>query len=237
MHLRRIGAALTCGLLLSVPSAWAYRPYDSTDADVADDSEVEIEAGWREATFESDDERAAAAVFSFGMGHDREIVLEGEWQHSDSNTDSSLGDVGLFLKQIHRRGSLQGEPGMSVASECGVLIPTRSADSGPGGQCALIASKSNSVLSLHLNASIAFETDHHCSNSLGLILEGPATWRVRPGLELLREDTAGERAELSMLIGAVWSSTEGLAFDLAYRHGLEPSGEPREWRVGMSWSR
>jgi len=237
MQIGRIGAAVVCGLLLCGSPAWAYRPYDSTDADVADDGELEIEFGWREARFESDEERATDAVFSFGIGHGREIILEGEWQHSDSNTEPSFADVGLFLKQVHRRGSLHGESGMSVASECGVLIPTRSGDSGAGGECALIASHGGSVLSFHANAALALETDHRWVNALGLIVEGPVAWRARPGLELLREDAAGEGAELSILAGAVWNWRDGLAFDVAYRHWLEPVSTPNEWRVGVTWAR
>ncbi|HEU5137995.1 MAG TPA: hypothetical protein VFU13_22820 [Steroidobacteraceae bacterium] len=229
---------MTCVILLCSPAAWAYRPYDSTDADVADDDEIELEVGWRDSKIESDHEQAARAVLNFGIGRDREIVVEGEWQRSPgAKSESSIGDVGLFLKQVHRRGSLQGEPRMSVASECGALIPTRSEDSGLGGECALIASHSISMLSLHANASLAFETDHRWVNSIGLILEGPDSWRIRPGLELVREDAAGDDAEFSMLAGAIWNSADGLEFDVAYRRGLQPSGEPSEWRVGITWSR
>jgi hypothetical protein len=238
MRARRIGATAGCGIFLCVTSAWAYRPYDSTDADVADKGAIELELGWRNSRFETDEEQAAGAVFNLGIGHDREIVFEGEWRDSSTaDSGSSIGDVGLFLKQVHRRGSLQGDRGMSVASECGVLVPTRSENSGPGGECALIASHSSSVLSFHANASIAFETDHHWANSIGLILEGPESWRVRPGLELVREDGAGEKPRLSILVGAVWNTIEGLTVDLAYRRGLEPSREPSEWRIGMTWSR
>src|SRR5882672_605415 len=99
-------------------------------------------------------------------------------------------------------------------------------DSGLGGECALIASRSYSVLSLHANVALAFETEHRWANSLGLIVEGPGSWRVRPGLALIREDAEGEDAEVSMLVGAVWNRVYGLAFDLACRRGLEPSNEP-----------
>jgi hypothetical protein len=205
---------------------------------VADDDELEIELGWRDSKSETEEERAARAVVNFGIGHGREIILEGEWQHSQAATgesQSSFGDGALFLKQVHRRGSLQGERGLSIASECGVLIPTSSEESGPGGECTLIASHGSSLLSLHANAAIAFETDHRWSHSFGLILEGADSWRWRPGLELRHEDAEDERAGFSVLVGMVWNSAEGLAFDLAYRRGLEPSTEPREWRIGMTW--
>lgn len=102
--------------------------------------------------FEPDQEHALAAVLNFGIGHERELVLEGEWDRFESpsaGTHSSVKDVALLLKQVHRRGSLQGQLGLSVASECGVLIPTEVKDSGLGGECALIASHSISVLSFH----------------------------------------------------------------------------------------
>ena len=240
MHIRQTGAATACCLMLSASSAWAYRPYDSTDADVADEDELEIELGWRDAEFEPDQERAIAAVFNFGIGHERELVLEGQWDRFESpsaGTHSSVNDVALLLKQVHRRGSLQGELGLSVASECGVLVPTEGEDSGLGGECALIASHSSSMLSFHANVALAFETDHRWANSLGLIVEGPGSWRVRPGLELLREHAEGEDTEVSMLVGGVWNPAERLAIDLAYRRGLEPSNEPSEWRIGLAWSR
>jgi hypothetical protein len=229
----------TCVILVCAAPAWAYRPYDSTDADVADDDELEIELGWRDSKAQTDEESAVSAVFNFGIGHGREIILEGEWQRTQASggeSQSSIGDVALLLKQVHRRGSLQGEQGMSIASECGVLIPTRSEDSSPGGECALIASYGSSVLSLHANAGASFETDHRWANSFGLILEGPDSWRFRPGVELLFKDTEGERAEFSMLFGLVWNAAEGFAFDLAYRRGVEPSSEPSEWRFGMAWA-
>jgi hypothetical protein len=232
--------ALAGSTIIWSTAGWAYRPYDSTDADVAEDDELEIELGWRDLKLEPDEEQALGAVFNFGIGHEREIVLEGEWQRYESQatgTQSAIADVGLFLKQVHRAGSLQGESGVSVASECGVLIPTKAEDSGPGGECTLIASHNSSMLSWHANAGIAYETDHRWASTLGLIVEGPESWRIRPGLELLREEVAGESAEVSVLVGAVWNASDGLAFDLAYRRAIEPSSEPSEWRIGMTWSR
>src|SRR5689334_18372776 len=93
-----------CGLLLCSFSAWAYQPYDSTDADVAEQHGIEIELGWREADLETDHEDAISAVFNYGIGHGREIVLEGEWQSLESpttGTHASINDVALLLKQVH----------------------------------------------------------------------------------------------------------------------------------------
>jgi hypothetical protein len=232
-----VSGRILCGLLCTFP-AWAYRPYDATDADVADDDEVELEIGWRNSQFADVEEHAVRATANFGIAQGREVVLEGEWQHFETTfgeTESSVSDLGLFLKQVHRRGSLQGGQGLSIASECGVLIPTSSEESGPGGECLLIASHSTAALSMHVNAAIAFETDHHWEQSFGLIVEGPASWRLRPGFELLHEDAEGDGAEMSVLAGVVWSASKRVALDMAFRRGLEPSGEPDEWRMGMTW--
>src|SRR5437868_4067660 len=94
-----------CALLLSTSRCWAYRPYDSTDADVAADHEVELELGWRRTQGESDDDSGVPVVFNLGIGHDREINLEGEW------TDSTVRDLRFALKTVHRGGSLQGGAG------------------------------------------------------------------------------------------------------------------------------
>src|SRR5262245_4550934 len=104
-----------CGLLAWASQCWAYRPYHSPHADVADDKEVEIEMGWRHTEVESDEESGLPMVFNLGIGHDRELNLEGEF------TQSSVVDVRFALKTVHRRGSLQGETGVSVGSECGVF--------------------------------------------------------------------------------------------------------------------
>jgi len=219
-----------CGLLAWASQCRAYRPYDSTDADVADDKEVEIEMGWRRTEVGSDDESGLPMVFNLGIGHDRELNLEGEF------TQSSVVDVRLALKQVHRRGALQGETGVSVGSECGVFIPTTGDDHGAGAECTLLASQAVSMLILHAHAGVKFNTQHRWENSIGAILEGPSTWQLKPGLEVLREAAEGEDADLSMLAGITWKAAEGWDFDVAYRHGLGSSSEIREWRIGLTWS-
>jgi len=232
-------AIAAIGAALAGAPAWAYRPYDSTDADTLEDHELEIELGWRDLTAPSDGERAVDAVFNYGIGHSREVILEGSWLRTPSANggwNSSISDVALKLKQLHRRGVLQGERGLSIASECGVLIPTSSEESGPGGECTLIASHRNSVLSFHLDAGVAYETDHRWSNAIALVVEGQESWRWKPGLELRHEHVEGESAEFSALLGLTWRASNTLALDAAYRRWLEPSSDPDEWRIGMTWS-
>ena len=212
--------------LFAGTSAWAYRPYDSTDADVASERETEIELGLRAADDGAGHEQAIDAVLNIGIGQGREIVVEGQWLHS------SVEDVGVFLKQVHRHGSLQDESGLSVASECGALIPTSADESGPGGECALILSHATAWVALHLNTGVTYRTDHRWSNSIALILEAPDEWRIRPGMEVLRESD-----ESTLLLGVAGKLGEALQIDFGYRRTIDPSSYPSEWRVGITWRR
>jgi hypothetical protein len=233
MRLRRTSAIATIALLTG-DLAWAYRPYDSTDADVA---EIELELGWQEADFDAQSADGIRAVFSRGIGEDREIVIEGGWLRMRSSGDNraSFEGAGAFVKQVHRRGSLQGASGWSLASECGALIPTRGEDAGAGGECSLVASHYVSVLAIHLNAGLAYETDHRWSRFAGLIIEAAGRRRFKPGIEVTHEQSEGS-SEFSALAAMSWSVTNACAFDIAHRWRLQPSSDSREWRMGLTWT-
>ena len=111
-------------IALSSP-AWAYRPFDGTDAAVAAPGEVEIElqpAGPRRDEAGSS-LVAPAAVFNFGLNHEWEAVLEGQGQTPLSPGPTALTAAGAFLKHVIVPGSLQDKTGPSVATEFGVLLP------------------------------------------------------------------------------------------------------------------
>jgi hypothetical protein len=240
MALRRLSAISCIALLTAVP-AWAYRPYDSTDADVADENEIELEVGWEDADFDGENARGVRAVLNFGLGREREIVVEGGWLRTQPSSGfegarSSVEGVGAFLKQVHRHGSLQGKSGLSVASECGALIPTRREDSGVGGECLLVASQEVSAVAIHFNVGLAYETSHRWSRFMGLIIERAGDQRFKPGVELAHERSEGGAFELSALAGVTWSVTDGCAFDVAHRWGLQSSSDLHEWRVGLTWT-
>ena len=108
-----------------VPAA-AYRPFDGTDAAVADKGKLEIEmqpAGARKD--ESGTTLIAPATrFNYGFTDNWEAVLEGQLETPLSPSGpSSLRAAGAFLKGVLREGSLQDKTGPSVATEFGVLLP------------------------------------------------------------------------------------------------------------------
>jgi hypothetical protein len=69
-----------------------------------------------------------------------------------------------------------------------------------------------------------------------LIIEAAGERRLKPGIEVVYERSEASRSELSALAGMSWSMSEACAFDVAYRWGLEPSTDLREWRLGLTWT-
>ena len=111
-------------MLLDAGPAWCYRPYDSTDADVASKGELEVEFGFSQARLTPVEARDWGLVLNYGLGGDRELVLEGARMRTEESgfpAQTSFSDVALSLKQVLRRGTLQQQSGISVGVECGAL--------------------------------------------------------------------------------------------------------------------
>src|SRR5512135_834451 len=127
------GSVVAMGLLSCCSSAFAYRPFDGTDAAVAAPGEVEIElqpAG-RQREQGSTTLIAPATVFNYGLSEGWEAVFEGQGQTPLSPSGpTSLTSAGAFLKHVLQPGSLQDKTGASVATECGVLLPDSTGNSG-----------------------------------------------------------------------------------------------------------
>src|SRR5437660_6286663 len=116
-------AMVSCAALALPRDASAYRPFDSTDAAVADFRETEIEFG--PFGFRRDDSGrtliAPAIVINYGYAKNWELVLEGRGEHplSGEDTRSRFVDDAISLKGVLREGVLQGKSGPSVATEFG----------------------------------------------------------------------------------------------------------------------
>src|SRR5262245_42238882 len=121
-----IGSLFIVLLLLVMPSnGWAYRPFVSTDAAVADPHEVEIELGY--FTLEHDTGENTfiipSLVLNYGLRRDIEVVGEFRLERAPTG-DIDLVDPGLSLKAVLKEGLLQEKPGLSVAVEAGPLLPS-----------------------------------------------------------------------------------------------------------------
>ncbi len=238
--LRRLTTvALAMACLCS--NAFAYRPFDGTDAAVAEDGVFELETGvGRTRIGDVDDIAIPQAVFNFGLPYDTEFVIEGQFDrelggHIDGSRNT-LGDTQFSFKHVFVKGSLQDATGVSVAAECAVLLPEVHGSSGTGGDCAAIVSNKWDALALHFNAGIGRTRDHETARTVSLIAEGSDKWTLRPVSELLAErDTDGMRLN-SVLVGAIWQHSDDLAFDVAIRHARTNDLSFNEIRLGLTWS-
>src|SRR6266700_3514030 len=219
--------------------ASAYRPFDGTDAAVADKGKVEIEmqpAGlFRDAS--GTVLIAPAARFNYGLTETWEAVLEGQIETPISPSGpSSVTAAGAFLKGVLREGSLQDKTGLSVATEFGFLLPDSRGDSRLGASLAGIVSQRWDWGSIHLNGAAALSREHHADLFVGTIIEGPSKWTVRPVAEVFYEREFGNSETISGLVGLIWQVREDLAFDVGLRHAVTNGRALNEVRAGLSFS-
>jgi hypothetical protein len=223
--------------------ALAYRPFDGTDADVADPRALELEIG--PAGYHQEGSSrfvvAPALVANYGFAPDFEAVLEGR-QGIPLNAAQHLWqvqDVAFSIKSVLRRGSLQGGRGLSVALEIGMLLP--GFESRWGTHVGSIFSLQLPALTLHLNLTnnILYSVRYEAGASL--IAEGPSNWRVRPVAEVLvqREFGAGgffDGVAESALLGGIARWTDAVSFDVAGRLGRIDGQHEEELRAGLTWA-
>ncbi|HEY8051868.1 MAG TPA: hypothetical protein VIE42_03585 [Steroidobacteraceae bacterium] len=223
-------------------SALGYRPFDGTDADVAASGDFELELGplgrLREGTKRID--IAPAVVANFGLQGDRELVIQGQREtaldRDPGQPRSSIVDNGVFIKQVLRKGVLQDESGPSIATECGLLLPSINGAKGTGFSVAGIVSQRVDAGTVHLNAALAQTREHQPDLFLGAIVEGPHAWVVRPVAEVFTEQASGSARIKSALVGAIWRVRNELSFDAGIRRAHEGTEAVHELRVGLTWT-
>jgi hypothetical protein len=244
-----VGVRLSLGRSVAIPlllltwskGAIAYRPFDSTDADVAKLRAIELELGPLHYLHEGARNYLVvpALVVNAGLLEGWELVLEGrnEVEIDPPPNEPRLQIVGtaLSLKGVLREGSLQERTGFSVASEVGTLLPT-TPESGVGASGAVILSERWSFGTMHLNGGLALSRSHKGDAFGGVILEGPFDWVVRPVAEGFFEREVAAPSEYSALAGAIWRARDNLSFDAAIRRGRATEGTLTEVRAGLTWT-
>jgi hypothetical protein len=231
-------AVFAAGLLLGWSSrAVAYRPFDGTDAAVADPGEVEVELQPAGAQWSREQNLliAPAVVFNYGFLENWEAVLEGQLQTPFAPLGStSLSASGVFLKHVIHPGSLQDQLGPSIATEFGVLLPDSSGDSRFGASIDTIISQRWDWGTAHLNIAAELTRNQRADVFTDLILEGPSKWLVRPVAEVFYEEEFGQAHTLSALIGAIWQVNDKLSFDVGFRHAITNGLNVNEIRAGLT---
>jgi hypothetical protein len=232
------GSVIALYLMSWSGPAWAYRPFDGTDAAVAAPGEVEIELQPAGRLREDGGTTlvAPATVFNYGLSEGWEAVLEGNGRTPLSPSGpTSLTAAGAFLKHVLQPGSLQDKTGPSVATEFGVLLPDSTGNSGVGASLAGIVSQRWDWGTIHLNAATALTREHHADVFLGGIIEGPSKWSIRPVAEFFYENEFGKAETISGLIGLIWQVRDNLSFDVGLRHALTNGHPVNEVRAGLTF--
>ena len=221
-------------------AARAYRPFDGTDAAVAETGEMEIELGPVEYLRDGADRTLLAPDLriNYGFTPGWEASLEGEVAHglSAGITGTSVVESQALLKSVLREGNLQEKPGPSIATEFGVLLPGINAEHGTGAILTGIASQRWDWGTLHLNTQIALTREQHADYFLDTIIEGPHDWVVRPVSEIFYEQDVGQFRTRSALVGAIWQVQDNIAVDFGLRGARVNDHTAGEIRAGVTFA-
>jgi len=235
----RVGAfLLAVTMLLRANPAFAYRPFDGTDAAVADVGEMEVElqpAGGKSIAGQKI-LVAPDVVLNYGFAKNWEAVFEGRLETPlPASGPTTFNDGGVFLKHILRPGVLQDQAGPSIATEFGVLLPDSIGDTRFGASVAGIVSQRWDWGTAHLNIAGQLTRDQHADLFTGIILEGPHKWTVRPVAEFFYEEEFGQAHTVSALVGAIWQVKDNLSFDVGFRHAITNGVNINEVRAGLTY--
>ena len=220
----------------SVSPALAYRPFDGTDAAVADVGEAEIElqpiGGVR--TGSQTTTTGPYAIVNYGFAERWEVVLQGAAQLLPEGAGPTSVSNATFLKYVVQPGVLQDKPGPSIATEFGPLLPAFGG-SGLGFSWTGIVSQRWEWGTVHLNMATNFTPDQHGELFLDAIIEGPIKWPVRPVLEIYSDSVVNQSQTFSALVGAIWQARDNLAFDVGLRYAAVDGRPVTEVRAGVTF--
>ena len=221
-------------------AARAYRPFDGTDAAVAETGEVEIELGPVEYLRNGADRTLLDPdlKINYGFAPGWEVSLEGKVAHglTAGVPGTSLVESEALLKGVLREGSLQEKPGPSIATEFGILLPGVNDEHGTGAILTGIVSQRWDWATVHLNAQIELTREQHADYFLDTIIDGPHDWVVRPVSEIFYERNVGLFRTRSALIGAIWQVQDNIAVDFGVRGARVNDRTAGEIRAGVTFA-
>jgi len=225
--------------MLEARSASAYRPFEGTDGDVADQGEFELELGPLHYAQEGKEKFfTTPTVFNLGVIPRMELVLDFVPLYPQQGGPTQVTDTDVFAKYLLRSGVLQEETGPSIAVEAGPLIPEVNGEKGFGASLNLIVSERWSWLTLHLNNEAELSRkDLVFGWSTSLIGEADVGAPIRPVAELTWEAEPNEKVNsFFALAGGIWNVMEGVDVDAAGRIGSVDGERAFEVRLGLTWA-
>lgn len=239
---RKYFSLLLCTILLTSwnPQAFGYRPFESTDADVAGKGEWEIELGAFRFSHDKENELIAPSIrINYGFARHWELVMESDLQiyMEGQARNAEIRDPAVFLKGILREGILQKKDGLSLAGEFGVLLPETVREERSAGLEGIgIASWKVWDIVFHANAGLELDREDFDPNGIwGIIAEYPFEGRFRIVSEVNGSVNYQDSPESSGLIGFIWEIRD-VAMDFGTRMGFSEASPDWELTSGVTFS-
>jgi hypothetical protein len=240
-----LAAFAAASAVLAARNAYAYRPFDGTDADVASVGDFELELGPAHWYSQSGAHYAIAPATVLNLGFLPRWELVIDFQNFLSIDAPSrppaaqLLDTDVLAKFVLVPGVLQERgTGPSVAVELGPLLPNINAAQGFGASLNAIVSQRWQGVTIHSDSW--FQLTRGVSGFdwfEGIILEGPFGSPVRPVGEIFVERDFGAAVTTwSALVGAIWRAREGLDLDVGMREARVGDDAVTEIRLGFTWT-
>jgi hypothetical protein len=237
------GRALVACLFLvwlSAPTpSWAYRPFISTDAAVADPKDIELELG---LSMERENRQTSwlipRTVINYGLFAGWEAV--GEFAVRERpHAEFDVIDAALSLKGILKPGVLQDRPGISIAVEGSALLPSTDREERHFGfEGIAIFSGVLAPFTVHVNAGLGVErSTGDLVGVWGLIGELPVAKGLRLVTEVNGEKPRRDDQRNSVLLGLIWQpwSSRNLWFDAGVRRGLSRTVPDWQFTMGATF--
>jgi len=226
-------------LLFAPTAARAYRPFDGTDADVAEAKTVEVEVAPAEVLSHAGSQafRAPSVALSLGLGGGYELGLDGSnvvTPHPEAGEPRlQFIDAGMSVKKLVRGGTLQDKHGPSVATELELEFPAR-------GQ-AHLGTELRGVLSttgppgvVHFQAAVERTPEGKNATTGGFIIETAQHAGLRGAAELgIEAERAGPPIQ-SALLALVFVAHEGLSLDIGVDYSRSEGEHWTELRAGFT---
>jgi len=203
---------------------------------VADPREVEIELGYfnLERTDGKNTISTPSVVLNYGIAPRLELV--GEFR-LEVSPDVEIADPALSLKGVLKEGVLQDKPGLSVAVEGGLLLPSSLPDEQRVGfEVVAIVSGKLAPITVHVNGGGGLDRGGHVFGIWGVIGEAPLHPKLRLVGEVNGEIIQSERPNNSALLGLIWQPTSRNVFlDAGVRRGISEAAPDWQFTIGVTF--
>jgi len=225
--------------ILMPQSSFAYRPFVSTDASVAEEKRFELELGAFKFSHQDGENRLVVPGTRVNYGVIKNWELSGEFDtqiyREKDRRNLEIRDPAATLQGIVRDGILQGKGGPSLGIDFSALIPsTLKGERSAGISGVGILSYKFFDLVYHVNAGLELDRSRIGPNAIwGVILEYPFKGAFRIVGEINGTVKNEGLPETSGLIGFIWR-IKGIDFDFGAREGFSDAAPDWELTSGMT---